>query len=96
MKEIMVTRTVLGTRAIVLCLNTETAEPFNEEVRLAGTFKDNAKMLAAVAKQIDTEEVKAVKILDSYIEEKRYGMPLSQFMGASVELYPLPKKKVTE
>lgn len=89
----MVTRTVLTTRAIVLCLNTETAEPFNTEVYLPATYKDNTKMMKAVSKQLDTDEVKAVKIVDSYIEEKRYGMPLSEFMSGASVLEPLPKKE---
>lgn len=93
MKEIMVTRTVLGTRAIVLCLNTETAEPFNQEVKLPSTYKDNTKMMKEISKIIDTDEVKAVKVVDSYIEEKRYGMPLSHFMAGAHELKPLPKSE---
>ena len=45
MKEIMVTRTVEATRAVVLCLNTETAEPFNAECIIPYGTDDKEKAL---------------------------------------------------
>lgn len=93
MREVLVTRTVIGTKANVLCLNTETAEPYNREVVLSGEFKDNTKMLTAAAKIIDDAENKAVKVVASERVEKRYGMSLDKFIENSVELELLPKKE---
>ena len=39
-RERMVTRTVIATQVTALCINIETAEPFNKDVTLSGTFKD--------------------------------------------------------
>lgn len=94
MREVMVTRTVIGTKANVLCINTETAEPYNREVVLSGEFKDTTKMLTAAAKVIDDEENKAVKIVNHEKVEKRYGMTLDEFIANSVELKLLPKNEV--
>lgn len=93
MKEIMVTRTVLGTKAEVLCLNTETAEPYNKEVVLGATYKDAKKLMTAVSAAIDDDENKAVKVVYSEVVEKRYGMPLSKFIENSEEMEPLPKRE---
>lgn len=93
MREVMVTRTVIGTEATVLCINTETAEPYNKEVVLSGEFKDVNKMLTAAAKLIDDDENKAVKVVSSRKIERRYGMPLDVFIGVSEELPLLPKKE---
>lgn len=93
MREVMVTRTVIGTKATVLCLNTETAEPYNKEVVLSGEFKDASKMLTAAAKLIDDDENKAVKVVAYEKVMKRYGMPLDAFIEASEELPLLTKNE---
>ena len=84
----MVTRTIQSTKATILCLNTETAEPFNETVLLSGTFKDNKTILKAAKPIIDNDTISAVKVVDVVIEEKLYGMSEQDFIAHSKELPP--------
>lgn len=93
-KAPMVTRTVEGTSATVLCLNTTTAEPFNETVLLSGKYKDNAAILKAAKKLLENEEIAVARVVDVAIIEKRYGMTEQEFIAHAVELPPLPKKQV--
>ena len=89
-KPSMITRTVVGTKATVLCLNTETAEPFNDSVIISG--KADAKAaLKAVKKILDTDTVSVCKVVDLEAVEKRYGMSEQDFIAHAVELPLLPK-----
>ena len=60
----MVTRTIITTKVIVLCLDVNSAEPFNETVTLPRTYKDDNKLLKTVEEVINTDTVKAVHIVD--------------------------------
>lgn len=91
----MVTRTVQTTLATVLCLNTETAEPFNQTVTLSGTFKDNKAVMKAVKALIENDTVSVAKVVDVEIEEKLYGMPEQDFINAA-KVLPPRGTKVTE
>lgn len=91
----MVTRTVQTTLATVLCLNTETAEPFNQTVTLSGTFKDNKAVMKAVKALIENETISVAKVVDVEIEEKLYGMPEQDFINAA-KVLPPRGTKVTE
>lgn len=91
----MVTRTVQTTLATVLCLNTETAEPFNQTVTLSGTFKDNKAVMKAVKALIENDTISVAKVVDVEIEEKLYGMPEQDFINAA-KVLPPRGAKVTE
>lgn len=91
----MVTRTVQTTLATVLCLNTETAEPFNQTVTLTGTFKDNKSVMKAVKALIENDTISVAKVVDVEIEEKLYGMPEQDFINAA-KVLPPRGIKVTE
>ena len=91
----MVTRTVQTTLATVLCLNTETAEPFNQTVTLSGTFKDNKAVMKAVKALIEDDTISVAKVVDIEIEEKLYGMPEQDFINAA-KVLPPRGTKVTE
>ena len=94
MKEIMVTRTVEATSAVVLCLNIETAEPFNAECIIPYGTDDKEKALKYAQKHMClAPDSKPVSIVDMYIQETRYGMPLSQFIADAVKLEPLKKSE---
>lgn len=84
----MVTRTVQTTLATVLCLNTETAEPFNQTVTLSGTFKDNKAVMKAVKALIENDTISVAKVVDIEIKEKLYGMPEQDFINAANVLPP--------
>ena len=87
-KTRMVTRTILSTSATVLCLNTETAEPFNETVLLAGTFKDSKSLLKAAKDAVETDEVSVCKVVNVEVETKLYGMTEADFLSHAKELPP--------
>lgn len=94
-RERMVTRTVIATKANVLCLDIEKAEPFNKSVTLSGVYKDKAAVEKAVKKIIDTDKVKAVTVVGTKEEETLYGMPEQKFIE-SAEVLPPRSSKETE
>lgn len=81
MKKPMVTRTILTTEVTVLCLDLIKAEPFNKTVTLPRTYKDEKAMMKKVSAIIDTEEVKAVHVVDTKVNETLYGMTEEQFIS---------------
>lgn len=92
----MVTRTITATKITALCLNIETGEPFNKEVTISGTFKDEKAMMKAAEKLLNTETEKAVHIVSSEEIETLYGMTEQEFIQKAKVLPPRPKKEKTE
>ena len=84
----MVTRTIQTTKANVLCLNIVEGEPFNKEVVLPRTYKDEKSMMKVVENIINTDEVKAVHIVQSTVEETLYGMTEQEFINKAKILPP--------
>lgn len=95
-REPMVTRTITATKIVALCINIETAEPFNKEVTISGTFKDEKSMLKAAEKLLNTETEKAVHIVSSEEIETLYGMTEQEFIQKAKVLPPRPKKEKIE
>ena len=90
----MVTRTIITTKATALCLNLETAEPYNETINLSGTFKSKKDVLKAFSKAYDEEDVKkAVSIVDYTEEETLYGMTEQSFLQYAKVLPKRGEKK---
>ena len=89
----MVTRTIVATKITALCLNIETAEPFNKTVTLSGTFKDEKSMMKAAEKLLNTESEKAVHIVFSEEIETLYGMSEQEFIQKAKVLPPRGKKE---
>ena len=89
----MVTRTITATKVTALCLNIETAEPFNKTVTLSGTFKDEKAMMKAAEKVINSDTEKAVHILYSEEIETLYGMTEQEFIEKAKVLPPRTKKE---
>lgn len=79
-RERMVTRTVVATEVNALCLNIETAEPFNKSIILSGTFKDKKAVEKATKKVIDTDTEKCVTVVDYKETETLYGMTEQKFI----------------
>ena len=88
----MVTRTIQTTRCNVLCLNIVEGEPFNKEIILPRTYKDEKSMMKVVEKVINTEDVKAVHIVHTEVNETLYGMTEQEFIAAA---RVLPDRKVS-
>lgn len=84
----MVTRTIQTTKANVLCLNIVEGEPFNKVVTLPRTYKDENAMLRVISKMVDNDEVKAVHVVDSYVEETLYGMSEQRFIDLAQVMPP--------
>lgn len=91
-RERMVTRTVVATEVDALCLNIETAEPFNKTVILSGTFKDKQAIEKAAKKAIDTDLEKCVTVVEYTEKETLYGMPEQQFIELAKVLSPRNSK----
>lgn len=84
----MVTRTIQTTTANVLCLNIKEGEPFNKEVVLPRTYKDEKSMMKVVENMINTDEVKAVHIVHTEVNETLYGMTEQEFIASARVLPP--------
>ena len=85
-KKPMITRTIQTTEVTVLCMDIPQGEPFNKDVTLPRTYKDNTAMLKAAAAIIDTDEVKAVHVVRSEVKETLYGMTEADFIANAVIL----------
>ena len=91
MKKPMVTRTILTTEVTVLCLDLIKAEPFNKTVTLPRTYKDEKAMMKKVSDIIDTDQVKAVHVVDTKVNETLYGMTEELFISLA-EVLPSRSK----
>ena len=80
MRKPVVTRTIKSTEVKVLCLDINTAEPCNKTVILPRTYKNVDAMLKMAKAEIDTEEIKAVAVVDSAVKLKKYGMSEASFI----------------
>lgn len=94
MSKNMVTRTILTTEVSVLCLDLIKSEPFNMDVTLPRTYKDEKTIMKKVSALIDNDERKAVHIVHSQVVETLYGMPEEEFIIAA-EVLP-PRKDYTK
>lgn len=90
----MVTRTIVTTKVNVLCLDINSAEPFNKVVTLPRTYKDEKKLLKKVEEVVNTDEVKAVHIVDKEEVETLYGMTEQDFITNAVILDPTTRKEL--
>ena len=90
----MVTRTIVTTKVNVLCLDINSAEPFNKVVTLPRTYKDEKKLLKKVEEVVNTDEVKAVHIVDKEELETLYGMTERDFITNATILDPTTRKEI--
>lgn len=81
MRKPVVTRTLKSTEVSVLCLDIETAEPFNRTIILPRTYKNDEAMLKVAKAEIDTDKVKAVAIAASKVKLCKYGMSEATFIA---------------
>ena len=84
----MVTRTIVTTKANILCLDIERGEPFNEVVTLPRTYKDDKALMKQVSKVIDNDKQKAVHVVDKEEVETLYGMTEQEFIKLANVLPP--------
>lgn len=86
MRTPMVTRTIQTTYCSILCLDVESGEPFNKEVILPRTYKDENAILKAAKPLIETDTVKAVHVAATSVNETLYGMSEADFITYAKEL----------
>lgn len=78
----MVTRTIISTRCVIMCVNTEAGEVFNDTIEIAGTYRDDAKLLKKVKQQYgETPTIKVVSIVSKEEIGTLYGVPEDQFLA---------------
>lgn len=92
----MVTRTITTTKANVLCMDIQTAEPFNKVVTLPRTYKDDKTLMKKVQEVVETDTVKAVHIVDKEEVETLYGMTEQEFIQNAVVLDPETRRPEAE
>ena len=92
-KESKVTRTIVTTKCNVLCLDVEKGEPFNREVILPRTYKDEKALMKKIHEAVDTESVKAVHVVEKEEVETLYGMTEAEFIQYANILPPRGTKK---
>ena len=90
-RQPQVTRTIQTTKVNVLCLNIAEGTPFNKEVILPRTYKDDQHIMKQVKKVVDTDEIKAVHVVSTEVQETRYGMSEQKFIEMADVLPPLEK-----
>ncbi len=90
----MVTRTIVTTKVNVLCLDINSAEPFNKVVTLPRTYKDEKKLLKKVEEVVNTDEVKAVHVVGKEEVETLYGMTEQDFITNATILDPTTRKEL--
>ena len=91
MRKPQVTRTIVTTRANVMCLEINTGECVNREFVAPRTYKDNEKLLKVLKQSNETEELKLVHIVDVQTEETLYGMSEEDFIKSASILPPRTK-----
>ena len=79
-----------------MCLNVKTGEPFNKEISLPRVHKDEKQILKQVRKMIDNDEIKAVHIVSTEVEETLYGMTEQKFVELADVLPPRKSEKEIE
>lgn len=89
----MVTRTIVATKANVMCLDVEKGEPFNQVVTVPRTYKDNDALLKKVKEVAETDVVKCVHVVDVEQQETLYGMTEQEFIEHAQVLPPRTKNE---
>lgn len=92
----MVTRTIVATKANVMCLDVEKGEPFNQVVTVPRTYKDNEALLKKVKEVAETDVVKCVHVVDVEQQETLYGMTEQEFIEHAQVLPPRTKNEEIE
>ena len=88
----MVTRTVTGTQAEIQIVTISATEITTIKTTVTGEYADNDKLMKAIKKQVETDDIKVLQILTSEKINKLFGMPEAKFMEEAIELDPETRK----
>lgn len=94
MRKPMVTRTIISTQVIALCVNPQTAETFEQEFTLTGKIAGKDKVLKKVSKQYSTEDCTIVAIRELKEVNELYGMDEADFIKGAKILDPITRKEI--
>nr|UVY52964.1 MAG: hypothetical protein [Bacteriophage sp.] len=94
MRKPMVTRTIISTQVIALCVNPQTAETFEQEFTLTGKIADKDKALKRVSKQYNTDDCTIVTIRELKEVNELYGMDEADFIKGAKILDPTTRKVI--
>lgn len=83
----MVTRTLKVTEANCMCVDPELGEVMNIDITVSRTYKNERALTKAIEKaNLIPENLKLVKIVDTTIVTKKYGMTEVEFMTTAKEI----------
>ena len=91
-RQRMVTRTVTGTKAEIQIVSIKASEITTISVTVGGEYTDNEKLLKAIKKEAETEDLKVLSIITTTKIDKCYGMLESEFIKLAKELDPETRK----
>lgn len=86
-----VTRTLKTTTAKILCVDTDTEKSFSHEITLSGVFKDDKAILKRVKKEVETDTLKPIHVIESTVQTSLYGMTEQEFIKVAKILPPRGK-----
>lgn len=89
----MVTRTVVGTRASVMCVNTSSAQVEYHDFEVGGKY-DNNELLKVLKKSFETDELKLIQIDAIDYTDEMYGMLETDFIKLAKKLDKETRKMI--
>ena len=90
----MITRTILGTKASVITVDTINMTASTKEFTIGGEWTDNNKLLKALKKTYETDTLVLSAVVKAEKTEKLYGMTEELFMATAVELDAETRKPI--
>ena len=90
----MITRTILGTKASVITVDTTNMTASTKEFTIGGEWADNNKLLKALKKTYETDTLVLSTVVKAEKTEKLYGMTEELFMANAVELDSETRKPI--
>ena len=90
----MTTRTILGTKASVITVDTINMTASTKEFTIGGEWSDNNKLLKALKKMYETDTLVLSSVVKAEKIEKLYGMTEELFMANAVELDAETRKPI--
>ena len=92
-RQPIVSRTIMTTKANVLCIDVQNEQPFTKVVVLPRTYKDEKSMLKKIKPMIESDTIKVVHVQNFVVESTLYGMTEEEFIHYA---QILPPRKTNE
>lgn len=89
-----ITRTVVGTKATVIAVNTMSLSAEKKNLTISGTFENNEKLLKALKKLYDNDNEIISAVLSADKFEELYGLDEAIFMKYAVKLDAKTRKPI--